>query len=305
LTDDSLAARTQVVYSWAQQRADTGPLPRPNWSNWVGSLVAWAHTPQALVTVVAALGAALVGVWVPVIRQAGVIGVGYLALRVAVLIVAVVFLTRTEDRRPVGAGFAAAMAVFALGDSIGWLHSASTVWVWLYLLATLCYLGVLGVRFWPFRELRRRPRFIPPATRPLAFLVLGGVFGQLVLLFVAVPYTQLGFSYTFTVSGANGALGTLLFVLPIAALCALVALTEPLDEPRRTFVTAVVVGFFWPELYLMLASLLLGTSYTYVGDDAGGQGITAVWYVLLNAAVFVAIGVGTVLIARSAVRRRR
>lgn len=304
LTNDSLAARAQVVYSWAQQRADTRPLPKQNWSNWVGSLVAWARTPPALVAVVAAVSAAFVGVWVSLISQAGLIGVGYLALRVAVLIVAVVFLTRTGDRRPVGVGFAAAMAVYVLGDSLGWLYSTPTVWASLYLLATLCYLGVLGVRFWPFRELRRKPRFIVPATRPLAFLVLGGVFGQLVLLFVAVP-TNLGFSYTFTVSGNNGALGTLLFVVPIAALCVLVALTEPLDEPRRTFVTAVVVGFFGPEVYLMLASLVLGTNYTYVGDDVGGPGITAVWYVLLNAAMFVAIGVGTVLIARSAVQRRR
>jgi hypothetical protein len=131
------------------------------------------------------------------------------------------------------------------------------------------------------------------------------VFGQLVLLFVAVPFTRDGFAFTFTVSAANGALGTLLFVVPVAALCVLVALTEPLDEPRRRFVTAVVVAFLGPELYLMLASLVLGTSYTYVGDDTGGPGITAIWYVLLNAAVFAAIGVGTVLIARSAVQRRR
>jgi len=94
-------------------------------------------------------------------------------------------------------------------------------------------------------------------------------------------------------------------VVPVAALCVLVALTEPLDEPRRTFVTAVVIGFFGPELYLMLASLVLGTNYTYVGDDVGFPGISAVWYVLLNAVMFVAIGVGTVLIARSAVQRRR
>jgi hypothetical protein len=305
LTDDSLAARTQVVYSWTRQRADTGPLPKPNWSNWVGSLVAWARTPPALVAVVAAVSAAFVGVWVAPIGGAGLIGVGYLALRVAVLIAAVVFLVRTEDRRPVGVGFAAATAVFVLGDSLGWLYSAPTVWAWLYLLATLCNLGVLSVRFWPFRELRRKPRFIVPATRPLAFLVLGGVFGQLVLLFVAVPFTRDGFAYTLTVSGANGALGTLLFVVPVAALCVLVALTEPLDEPRRTFVTAVVVGFFGPELYLMLTSLVLGTHFTYLGDDVVGPGFTALWYVLLNAVMFVAIGVGTVLIARSAVQRRR
>jgi MFS family permease len=305
LTDDSLAARTQVVYSWTRQRADTGPLPKPNWSNWVRSLVEWARTPQALVAAVAAVSAAFIGVWVSVIGQAGIFGVGYLALRVAALILAAVFLTRTEDRRPVGTGLAAAMAVYVLADSIGWLYSTSGVWVWLYLLAALCYLGVLGVRFWPFRELRRKPRFIVPATRPLAFLVLGGVFGQLVLLFVAVPVTRDGLSGTFTVSAASGALGALLFVVPVAALCVLVALTEPLDEPRRTFVTAVVVGFFGPELYLMLTSLVLGTDYTYVGDDVGGPGVTAVWYVLLNAVMFAAIGVGTVLIARSAVQRRR
>ena len=54
-----------------------------------------------------------------------------------------------------------------------------------------------------------------------------------------------------------------------------------------------------------MTSLVLGTHFTYLGDDVVGPGITAIWYVLLNAAMFVAIGVGTVLIARSAVQRRR
>jgi hypothetical protein len=47
----------------------------------------------------------------------------------------------------------------------------------------------------------------------------------------------------------------------------------------------------------MLASLLLGGTYTYVGDDVYTQNIGSVWFVLLNAAVFVAIGAGTVLLA--------
>jgi hypothetical protein len=231
----------------------------------------------------------------------GIVGVVYLLLRVGVLVGAVV-LMRRPDRRPIGVGFAAAMAVYLFGDAMGGLYSAADVWRWLYLLATLGYLGVLGVWFWPFHEVRRKPRFVGPGNRPLAFLVLGGVFGQLVLLFVAVPYGCLDFlgesnSCTFTVSAVDGALGTLLFVGPIAALCVLVALTEPLVEPRRTFVAAVVVAFFGPELYLMLVSLLLGSTYTYVGDDVYTQNIGSIWYVLINAVVFGAISVGTVLLA--------
>jgi hypothetical protein len=308
---DSLAARTRVVYSWAQQRADTGPVPTPGWSNAarsVRSLVVWARRPQALVTSVVAVVAATVGVSVPLINVAGVFGIGYLLLHVAVLVGAVVLMTtRTTDRQPAGVGLAAAMAVVLFGDAIASLYSTPTVGYWLYFLATLGYLGVLGARFWPFPELRRAPRFIAPATRPLSFLVLGGAFGQLILLFVGIPYAcpDPDFSScTYTVSGQNGPLGILLFVLPITALCVLVAITEPLDGPRRSFVAAAVIGFFGPELFLMLTSLVLGSRYSYVGDDLGGSGITAPWFVLLNAAMFVAVGVGTIVIARSTAPRR-
>lgn len=298
---DGLADRTQVVYSWARQQADTTPIPKQNLSAGARSAIAWARRPEALLIVVAAVIAAYVGVSIPQIRLSGIVGLLYLLLRVAVLVGAVL-LQRRPDRQAIGVGFAAAMAVYLLGDSMSNLYNVGNVWQWLYLLATLAYLGVLTARFWPFHEVRSRPRFVTPANRPLAIAVLGGVFAQLVLPFVAIPYNCLDFlgdssACTFTVTRVNGALGTLLFVGPIAALCVLVAITEPPAEPRRSFVIATVVAFFGPELYFMLASLLLGSSYTYVGDDVSGQQITAIWFVILNAAVFVVIAGGTTLLA--------
>jgi len=298
---DGLTERTQVVYSWARQQADTAPVPKQNWSAGARSVIVWARRPEALLIVVAAVIAAYVGVSIPSIRLSGIVGVLYLLLRVAVLVGAVL-LQRRPDKQAIGVGFAAAMAMYLFGDAMSDLYNVGDVWQWLYFLATVAYLGVLAARFWPFHEVRRKPRFVTPANRPLAIAVLGGVFAQLVLLFVAIPYDCLDFlgdssSCTFTVTRVNGALGTLLFVGPIAALCVLVAITEPLVEPRRGFVIATVVAFFGPEVYLMLASLLLGGSYTYVGDDVFGQHVMAIWFVILNAAVFVVIAGGTTLLA--------
>jgi NB-ARC domain-containing protein len=308
--------RLRTVFSWTHQSADTQALPARSRQRVVrDSAIAWTRSPRALIIAVAAILAVTVAGAVvqsltgqdEFLAESGYLGISYLVVQAAVLIAGVVLLARTGIEQVVGAGIATGMAIFMAGDAAQSLHGSTNVWIWLNFVAVSGYLIVLAMRLWPQGMIRRKPRFVSPANRPFALVVLAAVAGQLILLFVAVPYDSVDglgdtVTATFSISAGQSALAVMLFVAPVAGLCVYVALTEPLDTRRRAFVVATLFANLGPELLLLLGSLVLGDQFTYIGDDAWGPGVHAAWFVVLQSAVHIGLGVGTLLLTRPSQR---
>jgi hypothetical protein len=225
------------------------------------------------------------------------LGFAYEALRWGPLLVGIPLLERTGPRRVVGHGIVTANAVFLLVDGLGNLHSVGNVWSWLQLVLAVTLLVVLGIRLWPFAEVPRRVTLVPPTQRPLAWVTIGAAVAELILLVAAVPYVDVaGFDGSFTISGVIGLVAGLLAVVPWAGLCVLAVLVRTVTAPQRLFLTAAIVAYAGPELFFMLGSLLLGSNFTYVGDDVWGPNVSAPWFALLH-------GVVTAALAGSAIAR--
>ena len=162
---------------------------------------------------------------------------------------------------------------------------------WLQFLAVLAFIGILGIRAWPFAQLPHRLSIVPPTYRPLAYLTLGSAAALLFSLFVAIP------SAAGTMVDSLGPLGVLLAVFPIALCCA-VALANSVDETQRTFVGVLLLAYAGPELYFMLGSLLLGDQFTYLGNTVGGSGLSAGWFVVIQATLLATLTASTFRILR-------
>ena len=218
------------------------------------------------------------------------LGFGYEALRWGPLLVGIPLLERTGPRRVVGHGLVTANAVFLLVDSLGSLHSVGNVWSWLQLVLAAALIVLLGIRLWPFDQVPRRVTLVPPTRRPLAWVTIGAAVVELILLVAAVPYVDAaGFDSSFTISGVGGLVAGLLAVVPWAGLCVLAVLARTVTAPQRLFVTAAIVAYAAPEVFFMLGSLLLGDTFTYVGDDVWGPHVNAPWFALLHAVVTAAL----------------
>jgi uncharacterized caspase-like protein len=225
------------------------------------------------------------------------LGIAYEALRWGPLLVGIPLLERTGPPRIVGHGIVTANAVFLLVDSLGSLHSLGNVWSWLQLVLAAALIVVLGIRLWPFDQVPRRVTLVPPTQRPLAWVTIGAAVVELILLFAAVPYVNsAGFDDSFTIGGVVGLVAGLLAVVPWVGLCVLAVLARTVTAPQRLFVTAAIVAYAGPEVFFMLGSLLLGDTFTYVGDDVWGSHLTAPWFALLH-------GVVTAVLAGSAIAR--
>jgi hypothetical protein len=167
---------------------------------------------------------------------------------------------------------------------------------WLEFFAVAAFTALIALRLWPFPALPRRASLAAPGNRPLPWTVLGAAVAEIFMLFVSVPNTS-----SWTLADYTGIPGGLLAVIPISGLCVAVALAGA-DLAQKTFATAAILAYLGPEVYFMLGSLLLGPQYTYLGDDIGGPGWTAVWFVVAQAAVACTLGASTLLLLQGTAR---
>lgn len=225
--------------------------------------------------------------------SSGFLGIGYYMIRFTLLFAAIFLIHRNDSRQTAGWGLATATAAYFLTDTVTNIHHSATATSWLQFLAVLAFIGILGIRAWPFGQLRRRLSIVPPPQRPLAYLTLGSAAALLFSLFVAIP------SSVGTMVDFIGPLGALLAIFPIALCCA-VALAKSVDETQRTFVVVLLLAYVGPELYFMLGSLLLGDQFTYLGNTVGGPGLSAGWFVVIQATLLATLTASTLRILRQA-----
>lgn len=268
-------------------RGATVSVPRPN----------WLLDTRAIAVLCAVVLAAWPLTRLSTLHQSSFVGVGFFLLRAALLGLGVVLLSGTEHRRPVGTGLFAASVVYFLSDSLELLFGGPDVFSWLEFLATALLAAGLVWRHWPVTALPRHLKLVAPAQRPLAYLCMGAAAGQLLMLFVAVP-------------GGNGTLvdlsglpGSLIAVVPMSALCVATVLSEVREAAQRLMITAAVAAYYGPEVYFLVASLLLGRHYTYLGADTAGFGLSAAGFVLAQAVVDAALALSTLVLLRRALPR--
>ncbi|RKT86828.1 NB-ARC domain-containing protein [Saccharopolyspora antimicrobica] len=284
----SWSERMASVLDWSARRSATPP----GWKDRVAGL-SWLRNQNALYAAAAAAAVATVITYTDVIAASSFFGLGYLLIRFGLLVVGLVWLERDGARGATGAGLSVGTAVFFVVDSLTSLHGAATVWAWLYFFAVIAFTAALASRLAPLRRVFRRRRLVRPSGRPLAYVVLGAVAVQFVLLFAGLP---LEYGSTTVITGL-GALGALLPVVSIGGLCAAVALTEVSDQQERSLAGAVVVAYHGPEVLLILSSLLLGTQFTYLGGGYWATDVEfAAWTVFAVAqAVLAAASTGATL----------
>lgn len=234
------------------------------------------------------LGAVALTAWplsaTSVLTGSSLVGVGYFALRAALLLLGIYYLHRSESRRTLGLGILGASAVYFLADSVELLHSRADVFAWLEFLAVSGLIAGLVVGHWPFSSVPRRLPLRPPTSRRLTGLVLAALAVQLLLLFVSVSVDSYLGVTSYTIGDLAGPLGCAVAVLPMSALCVAVAVGEVTDGDQRTVISWAIAAYYVPELYFLLASLLLGHQYTYIGADVAVVNLTSTWFVLLQAA---------------------
>jgi len=252
----------------------------------------WVRSPRALFLVAAGLVAAWLVTANGDLPESTMIGLGYYIIRAALLFAGITLLTRPGQQRAVGWGITAASVSYFLTDAVASLNTASGAFNWLEFFAAAVFTALLAMRLWPFPALPRRASLVAPGNRPLPWAVLAAVAAGIFMLFVSVPNVE---SVSVTIEDSTGILGGLLAVIPISGLCVAVALVGA-DLAQQTFAAAAILAYLAPEVCFMLGSLLLGTQYTYLGDDTGGPGLTAGWFVVAQAAVACTLGISTLLL---------
>jgi len=284
-------------------KSDFGPL-WPRAAALTAPRAAWARDWR----ISAGLAAVILAAWplaaVSVLHRSSLVGAGYFALRAALLLLGIFYLHRSQARGTVGLGFLSASAVYYLADAVELLHSQADVYAWLEFLAVLGLIAGLVVRYWPFPAVPRRLPLRPPSSRPLVGLALAAVSAQVLMLFVSVSWTTYLGEVTGTLAGMAGPPGIVVVVVPMSALCVAVALGEVRDADQRTVIGSAIVAYYVPELYFLLASLLLGNRYTYVGADVGVFNLNSTWFVLVQAAAVGALLFSTLALLRPRVARQ-
>ncbi|MGP4016513.1 NB-ARC domain-containing protein [Saccharopolyspora sp. 5N708] len=291
----NLSARLAAVLAWSHGRSQPPPVER-DWRSRVGKL-AWLSSPKVLFAAAVAVAATLLVVSTDMIVAASFLGIGYFALRSAVLFAGVVLMERTGGLGVIGSGLAAASAIHVLVVALGSIRQSADVWVWLEFFAASIFAVVLAMRLAPWRGVPRPTRIVPPSRHPLAYVVLGAAAVQFILLFAGIPVDY----GSITIMEGIGALGALLPVVAIGGLCVAAVLTEGADEAQRTFVTSVVVAYVAPELLFLLGSLLLGPQFTYLGSGFWGtESTSAAWvfFVLAQAISAAALMTATTMLLR-------
>ncbi|MDA3647529.1 NB-ARC domain-containing protein [Saccharopolyspora indica] len=277
----SWSERMASVLDWSAQRSATPP----DWKDRVAGL-GWLRNRNALYAAAAAASATTLITYTGVIAASSFFGLGFLLIRFALLVTGLVWLERDGGRGATGAGLVVGTTVFFLVDALTSLHGEATVWAWLHFFAVIAFTAAVASRLAPLRRVFRRRRLVPPARRPLAYVVLGAVAVQFVLLFAGLP---LEYGSTTVIAGL-GALGALLPVVSIGGLCAVVALTEVGDQEERDLAGAVVVAYSGPEVLLILSSLLLGAQFTYLGGGYWATDVAfAAWTVFAVAQAVLAV----------------
>jgi hypothetical protein len=292
----NLSARMAAVLDWARGRAE--PPAGEDWRSRVRTPV-WARSPKVLFAAAAAVAATMLVVSTEMIAASSFLGLGYFLIRFALLFAGLVLMGRPGGHGVIGSGLVVANAVYCLVDALVSIHSEADIWGWLEFFAVIVFTVLLVMRLAPFSGVPRRARIVPPTQRPLAYVVLGAVAVQFVLLFAAIP---LDYGST-TIIGGVGALGALLPVVAIGGLCVAAAITEAGDESQRVFVTSVVAAYVGPELVLILGSLLLGEQFTYLGGGFWGTGAGwGVWgaFALAQAVAGAALMTATTMLLRRA-----
>jgi hypothetical protein len=258
----------------------------------------WVRSPRALFVVAACLVAAWLVTANGVLRDSTMIGLVYYSIRAALLFAGLTLLTRPGKQGAVGWGITAASVSYFLTDAVASLTTASGAFNWLEFIAVAAFTALLAMRLWPFTALPRRASLVAPGNRPLPWVALAAAAAEIFMLFVSVPNTE---SVPVTLEDFTGILGGLLAVIPVSGLCVAVVLVGA-DLAQRTFAAAAILAYLGPEVYFMLSSLLLGTQYTYLGDDVGGPGFTAGWFVVAQAAVACTLGISTLLLLQGTAR---
>jgi hypothetical protein len=250
---------------------------------------AWARDRKVL----GLLGAAILGAWpmaeASTLHGSSLVGAGYFLLRAGLLFLGIVLMDRPDTLRPVGLGFAAASLVYFLTDAMELLHTRPGAVAWLEFFTVGALTAAMVIRLWPFSAVPRRLAVVAPSSRPLAWVPLGAAAVQLFMLFVSVP------GGTGTLADQAGLPGIVLAVGPMTGLCVVASLTEITLPDQRLFVAAAVAAYFGPELYFLLASLLLAPRYAYLGDDLAGNGLSAGWFVLAQSAVTAVLALSTAM----------
>lgn len=261
--------------------------------------LAWARDPRVLPLAGIAVMLATLANAGAVIDAGALISAGYYLIRFSLFFVALWLITRLGNPGAAGRGIALACAVFLLADAASSVHSGAALG-WLELFVAVGFVGLLMLRLWPFPLLPHHLRVVPPTRRPLAYAVLGAAGAQTILLFVPMR-DQYSFMDPFTIAGEVGLPAALLAVIPLAGLCAAAALTD-LAGPTRVLVIAAACAYFGPELYFLLASLLLGPllepSFTYLGVNYWGQNLAVSWFVLLQIIAISVTAAATILLLR-------
>jgi Caspase domain len=253
----------------------------------------WVRSPSALFLVAACLVAAWLATANAILRDSTMIGLGYYFIRAALLFAGITLLTRQGKQRAVGCGITAASVSYFLTDAVGSLNTTSGALNWLEFFAVAVFTALLAMRLWPFPALPRRASLVAPGNRPLPWAVLAAAAAEIFMLFVSVPNIE---SVSVTLEDSTGILGGLLAVIPVSGLCVAVALVGANLAQQKIFAAAAILAYLCPEVYFMLSSLLLGTQYTYLGDDVGGPGLTAGWFVVAQAAIACTLGISTLLL---------
>lgn len=301
-TAPDAAARARAIRSWAQSR--TTP-PRAEWRQRLSSsLPGWVNDRRVLLGVAAAMCASVVAVSISLLEASGLLGGIYLLLRFALLGAGLTLMERGGARATLAAGVVAGSAVYFLVDALVSIHSRARFLTWLELIMVAAFVTLMVVRWRPLQYLPHRLHFAPLGSRPLAFVLLGGLLAWFVLLFVGVESYDL-YASTFTVIEEAGPLGGLLPLAVIGAVCAAIALAD-LDEPYPIFAAAAVFAYFVPEVILLIGSLAFGDQFSYLGNAVFFIGGSVPWFTVMQAIVAATLTAGTVLLAsgRKTLRRK-
>ncbi|GAA0517496.1 hypothetical protein GCM10011581_21660 [Saccharopolyspora subtropica] len=291
---EGLSARTAAVLAWSRGRSE--PPEHRDWAKRLAGLT-WVRSRQFLFAAAAVLGATVLIGSTELIAASSFLGLGFFALRLALLVAGLVVMEQSGRRGVIGVGLAASGVLYFLVDALVSVHGSADVWSWLELFAVIALAAGLAVRWAPFRAVPRRVRLVAPPRYPLSFVVLGAAAAQFILLFAAFP-VEYGST---TVTEAAGALAALLPVVAIGGLCTLAVLTRTLDEAQRTFAGSAVVAYLGPEVVFGLGSLPLGRHFTYLGGALWASGETSapwVWFAVAQALVSAVLMTSTLALLR-------
>ena len=271
-----------------------GPLPGSSFRTRIATLsqADWVRSKTVLWLAAAVVIVSMLSTTTSIIAASRLLGVAYYVIRVGLLLWGIRLVV--DERKPaVGLGLVVGTTGWLIADAVQSASSGRGVG-WLEFFAVSAFSGLLALRLWPFPAVPRKLHVVPPTRRPFAWAVLIAAAAQFILLFVPIRFS----TQTYTIADF-GILGGLLAVLPIGALCSYVAVSEAGDRAQRVFVAAATAVFLSPELFLLLAPLTLGSSFTYLGDGAWITEVDAAWFVVLQACAAGALMASTLLLLRS------